>query len=70
MTHQEKIKLTNDIAQAIMMGSVTMGHICKEGCFKFTLPKPQVAGTIEQQKTYAMIQAIDMVVQYKKYLVE
>tara|TARA_A100000172_G_scaffold61508_1_gene40875 strand:+ start:941 stop:1102 length:162 start_codon:yes stop_codon:yes gene_type:complete len=53
-----------------MMGSVTMGHICKEGCFKFTLPKPQVAGTIEQQKTYAMIQAIDMVVQYKKYLVE
>lgn len=70
MTHQEKIRLTNDIADAIMTGSATMGHICKEGCFKFILPKPQLAGTIEQRKTYAMTQAIDMVIQYQRYLVE
>ena len=69
MKHSEKIKLTNDIADAIQRGSDTMGYICESGTMKFKLPPPQTTGTMMQQRTYAVSCAIDLVSQWERYLV-
>ena len=70
MTHSEKIKLTNQIADAIQKGSDTMGYISEAGTYKFLLPTPQTAGTMVQQRSYAVSRAIDMVSQHERYLVD
>lgn len=70
MTHTEKINLTNKIADAIQNGTSTMGYMNQDGCYKFTLPSPQIAGTMTQQRTYAVSRAIDLVSQYKRFLVD
>jgi len=70
MTHSEKIKLTNQIADAIQRGNDTMGYISEAGTYKFDLPTPQVAGTMTQQRTYAMSRAIDIVARHERFLVD
>ena len=70
MTHSEKIKLTGQLADAIQRGSDTMGYINEAGTYRFDLPSPQVAGTMTQQRTYAMSCAIDIVSQHERFLVD
>ncbi len=70
MKHSEKIKVTNQIADAIQRGSDSMGYISEAGTFKFTLPSPQVAGTMTQQRTYALSRAIEIMSRHERFLVD
>ena len=70
MKHSEKIKLTNQIADAIQRGNDTMGYISEAGTYKFILPTPQTTGTMSQQRSYAVSRAIDMVSRHERYLVD
>ena len=75
MTLQDKIHHTNEIANAIqrqeshysfdrdnkLMGkpSVFLDNLRRSRMIK--LPTPQVAGTMGQQRTYAMMKAMDII---------
>jgi|TARA_R110002124_G_scaffold97937_1_gene243189 hypothetical protein len=57
MTLQDKIYHSNEIANAIQRGAVTYTY----DNASIQLPTPQVAGTMMQQRTYAMGKAMDII---------
>tara|TARA_R110000782_G_scaffold137337_2_gene229826 strand:- start:314 stop:535 length:222 start_codon:yes stop_codon:yes gene_type:complete len=68
MTLQDKIHHTNEIADAIQREGQSVyimpsksESIDFEGKLIIKLPTPQVAGTMGQQRTYAMMKAMDII---------
>ena len=56
MTLQDKIHHANEIANAIQRGAIT----CTYDNASIQLPTPQRAGTMTQQRSYAMGKAMDI----------
>ena len=64
MTLQDKIHHTEQIANAIQRHEQTYHLHWINGTKKYlALPTPQVAGTMTQQRTYAMGKAMDIIEQ-------
>jgi hypothetical protein len=63
MTLQDKIYHTNEIANAIQRREEYFTIVGKE-VRHFELPTPQTAGTMIQQRTYAMDKAMDILTQF------
>ena len=59
MTLQDKIYHTNEIANAIQRGAITYTY----DNASIQLPTPQVAGTMTQQRSYAVGKAMDILTQ-------
>lgn len=70
MKVQEKITLTNKIADAIQRSNDTMGYISEAGTYKFLLPTPKTSGSTTDQRAFAVSMALDIVSQHEKYLVD
>ena len=67
MTLQQKIHYQRQIANAIQRRENMYSISLKEGNglinYDIELPTPQVAGTMTQQRTYAMMKAMDIIEQ-------
>jgi len=59
MTLQDKIYHTEQIADAIQRQEKF--YIISRGCMIDSLPAPQIAGTMTQQRSYAMDKAMDII---------
>jgi len=57
MTLQDKIHHANEIANAIQRGATTYTY----DNASLSLPAPQVAGTMTQQRSYAMGKAMELI---------
>jgi len=65
MTLQEKIYHTDKIADAIQKSKETY-NFYDYRWYHVALPLPQKAGTMTQQRTYAISKAMDLIVQAVK----
>lgn len=59
MTLQDKIHHTNEMANAIQRQEKF--YVISRGCMINPLPTPQTAGTMQQQRTYAMDKAMSII---------
>jgi len=64
MTLQDKIYHTNEIANAIQRRDDFYTLSGAKNIKHFNLPTPQVAGTMTQQRSYAIGKAMDILTQF------